>query len=86
MSGVWNTAVCQTCCTPPEVAANASEVISNNQNLTQYIYTSTIQGQIPGYKYQFKSQTERLQTLNGKLTNPQSIALRRTGGQGCSGS
>jgi hypothetical protein len=86
MSGVWNTAVCQTCCTPPEIAANASEVIANNRDLTQYIYTSTIQGQIPGYKYQFKSQTERLQTLNGKLTNPQSIALRRTGGQGCSNS
>lgn len=81
MSGVWNTAICQTCCTPPEVAVNASEVVTNNRDLTQYIYTSTIQGQIPNYKYQFKSQTERLQVLNGKLTNPQAIAFRRNGGQ-----
>lgn len=85
MSGVWNTAICQTCCTPPEVAVNASEVVTNNRDLTQYIYFSTIQSQsqmLPQKnKYQFKSQTERLQVLNGKLTNPQAIAFRRNGGQ-----
>jgi hypothetical protein len=89
MSGVWNTAVCQTCCVPPEIPVNASEVIANNRDLTQYIYFSTMQSQAPSLpqknRYQFKSQTERLQTLNGKLTNPQSIAFRQTGGQGCSG-
>jgi hypothetical protein len=79
----WNTAICQTCCTPPEVALNASQVLENNRNLTQYIYTSTIQSQRPGYTYQYKSQTERLQTLMGRLTNPQAIALRRNGGVAC---
>ena len=69
--------------TVPGNPQNASEVIDNNRNLSQYVYVSTIQGQTPGYKYQYKSQTERLQTLMGKLNNPQSIALRVSGGQGC---
>ena len=69
--------------TVPGQPQNESEVIANNRNLTQYVYVSTIQAQKPGYKYQYKSQTERLQTLMGKLNNPQSIALRVSGGQGC---
>ena len=81
MSGIWNTAVCQTCCDPPQVAANASEVASQNRDLTQYIYVSTIQSVRPNRKYQFKSQTERLQTLIGKITTPEAIAFRRNGGQ-----
>jgi hypothetical protein len=79
----WSTAICQTCCTPPQVAANASQVLENNRNLTQYIYTSTIQAQRPNKPYQYKSQTERLQTLMGKLSNPQAVALRNNGGVPC---
>jgi hypothetical protein len=84
----WNTAICQVCCNPPQVAQNASEVIDNNRDLTQYIYTSTIQGvrqqTQPNYRYQYKSQTERIQTMIGRLSNPQAIAFRRNGGANCS--
>jgi hypothetical protein len=82
----WNTAICQTCCTPPQVAVNASQVLENNRNLTQYAYVSTIQAQRPNKPYQYKSQTERLQALMGKLSNPQAVALRTNGGAGCSDS
>jgi len=78
-----NTGVCPLCCSTPQVALDASEVFRNNRDLTQYVYVSTIQSQRPGYKYQYKSQTERLQTLLGKLNNPQGQALRSNGGQGC---
>ena len=79
----WNTAICQTCCSPPQVAVNASEVLRNNRDLTQYIYVSTIQEQRPTYTYQYKSQTERIQTLMGKLNNPQAQAFRNNGGANC---
>ena len=69
--------------TVPGQPQNASEVIDNQRNLSQYVYVSTVQAARPGYTYQYKSQTERLQTLMGKLNNPQSIALRVNGGQGC---
>lgn len=69
--------------TVPGQPQNASAVIADARDLSQYIYVSTIQAARPGYKYQYKSQTERLQTLMGKLNNPQSIALRVSGGQGC---
>ncbi len=78
-----NTRTCLPCCNPPVVAVNASEVISDARNLTQYVYVSTIQSQVPNYKYQYKSQTERIQTLIGKLANPQAVALRSNGGQPC---
>jgi hypothetical protein len=84
----WSTAICQVCCDPPKVAQNASEVTDNNRDLTQYIYVSTIQSarqQVrPNYKYKYKSQTERIHTLIGKLTNPESIAFRQDGGANCS--
>lgn len=76
-----NTRTCQLCCTPPHVAEDASEVYRNNRDLTQYVYVSTIQTERPNYKYQYKSQTERIQTLMGKLNNPQAVALRSNGGQ-----
>ena len=60
---------------------DASEVLRNNRDLTQYVYVSTIQSERPNYKYQYKSQTERLQTLIGKISNPQASALRSNGGQ-----
>lgn len=80
---VENTRICQVCCDPPQVALDASEITRNNQNLTTYIYTSTIQSELPAWKprYQFKSQTERIQALAGQLNNPQAIAFRRNGGQ-----
>ena len=78
-----NTRTCLPCCNPPVVAVNASEVIADARNLTQYVYVSTIQSQVPNYKYQYKSQTERIQTLIGKLANPQAVALRSNGGQPC---
>ena len=79
----WSTAICQICCTPPQVAANASQVLENNRNLSQYVYVSTIQAARPNKPYQYKSQTERLQTLMGKLSNPQAVALRSNGGVPC---
>jgi hypothetical protein len=78
----WETAICS--CpggAVPEVAVNASEVLRNNRDLTQYVYVSTIQSQKPNYTYQYKSQTERIQTLMGRLNNPQAQALRSNGGQ-----
>jgi hypothetical protein len=80
---VENTRICAVCCNPPQVAGNASQVLENNRNLTQYIYTSTIQGLRPNKPYQYKSQTERLQALMGKLSNPQAVALRSNGGVAC---
>jgi hypothetical protein len=79
----WNTAICPSCCEVPKVAADASEVFRNNRDLTQYIYVSTIQSVKPNYKYQYKSQTERLQVLMGKLNNPQAQAFRSNGGANC---
>ena len=84
----WSTSICQTCCIPPQPPLNASEVAENNRNLTQYIYASTITAQKqvtqPNYQYQYKSQTERIQAMVGRLTNPQAIAFRRNGGANCS--
>jgi hypothetical protein len=78
----WETGICP--CpggAVPQVAVNASEVLRNNRDLTQYVYVSTIQSQVPNYKVQYKSQTERIQTLMGRLNNPQAQALRSNGGQ-----
>jgi hypothetical protein len=76
-----NTRTCALCCSTPQVSVDASEVLRNNRDLTQYVYVSTIQSERPNYKYQYKSQTERLQTLIGKISNPQAQALRSNGGQ-----
>ena len=80
---VENTRICATCCNPPQVAVLASQVLENNRNLTQYIYTSTIQAARPNKPYQYKSQTERIQTMMGRLNNPQAVALRSNGGVPC---
>ena len=83
-----NTAICAVCCSTPQAAVDASEVLRYNRDLTQYVYVSTINSQLqstrPGYRYQYKSQTERIQTLIGKITTPQAQALRSNGGQ-CGG-
>ena len=78
-----NTRTCLTCCTPVETAGNSSEVTSRVQDLTQYIYASTIQG-ATGKPVKYSSQTSRIQTLIGKITTPQALALQRNGGVPCS--
>jgi hypothetical protein len=78
---VENTRTCLPCCEPPKVAVDASELSRRNNDLTNYIYVSTIQSVKPGFTYQFKSQTERIQALMGKLTTPQAVAGRSNGGQ-----
>jgi len=52
----------------PNIAENASQVISLQQCQTEYVYVSTIQGTLPNYKYQYKSQTERIQAKLGRLS------------------
>lgn len=75
-----STAICQVCCNPPAVAFYASQYTDNQQNLAEYGYVSTFQA-TTGKPYQFKSQRERLLYIQGKVANPQAIALRRNGGQ-----
>ena len=78
---VEQSGICPLCCSTPEVATDASQVFENNRNLTQYVFVSTIQAKTPGYTYKYKSQTERIQTLMGKLNNPQAKAMKSNGGQ-----
>jgi hypothetical protein len=64
-------------------ALNASQLTDNMRNLTQYNYEKDMKLQNPDYKPQYKSQTDRLYALMGRLNNPQAVALRRNGGDGC---
>jgi hypothetical protein len=70
-----------TCCVPntilastftllntPLVAENASQLITQAQNQTGWVYVSTIQSAKPNYVYQYKSQTERIQAKMGRLS------------------
>jgi hypothetical protein len=68
---------------PANEAWNSSQLTDNKRNLTQYNYQKEMIIQNPDYKPQYKSQTERLQALMGKLNNPQAFAQRRNGGDGC---
>lgn len=52
----------------PTVAIDSSQRISQTQNLTQWVYISTIQSANPNHIYQYKSQTERIQALQGRLS------------------
>ena len=52
----------------PTVAVDCYEVITQIQNQTQWYYVSTIQAAKPGFTYQYKSQTERIQALQGRLS------------------
>ena len=52
----------------PTVAINSSQRISQTQNLNQWFYVSTVQAATPNYVYQYKSQTERIQALQGRLS------------------
>jgi hypothetical protein len=69
---------------PPHKAYDASDVTTYRRDCTQYTFVKEIEDANPGYKYQYKSHTERLQALTGKITTPQAIAFRRNGGPPCS--
>jgi hypothetical protein len=68
---------------PANEAWNSSQLTDNKRNLTQYKFQQEMILQNPDYKPQYKSQTDRLYALMGKLNNPQAFALRRNGGDGC---
>jgi hypothetical protein len=59
----------QSCISSPQVAIDSSKLLSNLQNQVEWVYKSTIEG-VKGsnYTYQYKSQTERLQGLMGRLS------------------
>ena len=69
---------------PPHKAYDASDVTAYRRDCTQYTFVKEIEDANPGYKYQYKSHTERLQAKIGKITTPQAIAMRRNGGPPCS--
>jgi len=52
----------------PTVAVDSYQVITQARNQTQWFYVSTIQAATPNYVYQYKSQTERIQALQGRLS------------------
>jgi hypothetical protein len=62
-----NTGICQCGISTPQVAVNSSQLLNTTQNLMQWAYVSTVQAARPGYVYQYKSQTERIQALMGGL-------------------
>ena len=55
----------------PTIAVSTYQVTSGMQNRTQSNYVSTIQGATPNYVYKYKSQTERIQALTGRLSQNQ---------------
>ena len=55
----------------PSIAKNSFQLIDKVQNITNWNHVSTIQAAKPGYVYQYKSQTERLQALMGRLSQNQ---------------
>ena len=63
----FNVGICQLCMSTPQIALNSYEGSVNQQNLTNWIFVSTIQAARPNYVYQYKSQTERIQALMGRL-------------------
>jgi len=63
----FNTGICQCGISTPQIALNSYEGAVNQQNLTNWIYVSTVQAARPNYVYQYKSQTERLQAFIGRL-------------------
>ena len=54
-----------------QVAVNNSQLCESIQNQVNFVYVSTIEGvnktKNPNYKYQYKSQTERIQSMLGRL-------------------
>jgi len=52
----------------PTVAVDSYQVITQARNQTQWYYVSTVQAATPGFTYQYKSQTERIQALQGRIS------------------
>jgi hypothetical protein len=50
------------------VASNSYQLTDKAQNRTNWNHVSSIQAAKPGYVYQYKSQTERIQSLMGRLS------------------
>ncbi len=63
-----NTRICALCCSTPQVALNPYQLAQRNAAQTEYFYVSTVQAATPGYVYQYKSQSERIQALIGRLS------------------
>lgn len=63
-----NTRICPDCCSTPQIAVNNYDITARLQEQTNYIYASTINGSKPKKRYQFKTETERIQALLGKLS------------------
>ena len=63
-----NTGICQCGISTPQIAINSSQLTNTLQYQTQWVYKSTIQGVKPNYTYQYKSQTERIQSLMGQAS------------------
>ena len=63
-----NTRICNLCCSPPQIAVNSSQLITNADQQTAYIYSSTLTATAPNYKpFQLLSESVRLQIKMGKL-------------------
>jgi hypothetical protein len=75
----------RTCCIPngqkvstftllatPTIASNSSQIISQTQQLTQWIYVSTLEAtkkvSNPNYSIQYTSQTDRINAKLGRLS------------------
>jgi hypothetical protein len=65
------TNICGCGMSTPQVAVNSYQLTGRLQNQTQWFYVSSIQAANPKYVYQYKSQTERLQALMGRLSQNQ---------------
>jgi len=55
----------------PSVVLNSYQLADKAQNRTNWNHVSTVQAAKPGYVYQYKSQTERIQSLMGRLSQKQ---------------
>jgi len=66
-----NTRTCQCGISTPQIAVNSSQNLNTLQNQAQWFYVSTIEATVPNYKYQYKSQTERIQALMGRISQGQ---------------
>ena len=52
----------------PGVLVDSYQLADRVQNRTNWNHVSSIQAAKPGYVYQYKSQTERIQSLMGRLS------------------
>jgi len=61
--------VCQI--STPQVAVDSYQLADKAKNRVHWNYVSTVQAANPGYVYKYKSQSERLQALMGRLSQNQ---------------